>query len=144
MSVQIKYVDRLAAEKLFNDTLGDIGSYAEFGQPSYREGAIRVLSEQLAAHRASTEPRTIYVQWADNGNIRKWAWSEFDLAEKLKAETLPVSDTAELLEALKRLTQWEGHHVYCGHAKDDSRPCVCGFNDAYNAACDVIAKAGAA
>lgn len=39
------------------------------------------------------EPRTIYVQWADNGNIRKWAWTEFDLAEKLKVETTPVSDT---------------------------------------------------
>ena len=39
------------------------------------------------------EPRTIYVQWADNGNIRKWAWSEFDLAEKLNVETAPVSDT---------------------------------------------------
>ena len=39
------------------------------------------------------EPRTIYVQFSDNGNIRKWAWTEFDLAEKLKVETLPVSDT---------------------------------------------------
>lgn len=47
----------------------------------------------------------------------------------------------ELLEALVRLTQWEGHHVYCGHGKDDSRPCVCGFNPAYENALNAIAKA---
>lgn len=59
-----------------------------------------IVLDALAKHRLAAsaelvsvaEPRTIYVQWADNGNIRKWAWSEFDLAEKLKVETRPVSD----------------------------------------------------
>ena len=38
-------------------------------------------------------PRTIYVQWSVDGNhIRKWSWSEFDLAERLNAETVSVSD----------------------------------------------------
>ena len=37
--------------------------------------------------------RTIYVQWSDDGrHIRKWDWTAFDLAERVKAETTPVSD----------------------------------------------------
>lgn len=47
----------------------------------------------------------------------------------------------ELVEALRALTQWEGHRVYCGHGKDYDRPCVCGLNDAHDAARAAIKKA---
>ena len=52
-------------------------------------------------------PRTIYVQWSVDGNhIRKWSWSEFDLAERLNAETVSVSDpkAQALADALQRAT----------------------------------------
>lgn len=63
--------------------------------PRYTDASRNAARYILATRTDATpvaEPRTIYVQWADNGNIRKWAWSEFDLAEKLKVETTPVSD----------------------------------------------------
>lgn len=43
--------DRDAAAAIFDVVLGDVGSYAEFGYPSYREGAIRSLTNAFAAHR---------------------------------------------------------------------------------------------
>ena len=51
-------------------------------------------------------PRTIYVQWSVDGNhIRKWSWSEFDLAERLNAETVSVSDpkAQALADALRAI-----------------------------------------
>ena len=58
------------------------------------------------------EPRTIYVQWSIDGNhIRKWNWTEFELAERLKAETIAVSDPhlltilREAREALEDIAQ---------------------------------------
>ena len=36
-------------------------------------------------------------------------------------------EIAGLVEAARVLSQFEGHQVYCGHGKDDSKPCVCGY-----------------
>lgn len=52
--------------------------------------------------------RTIYVRWSDDGqHIRKWSWSEFDLAERLIAETVTVSDPkAQALADALRAIAW--------------------------------------
>ena len=54
--------------------------------------------------------RTIYIRWSNNGqHIRKWDWSEFDLAERLIAETVTVSDpkAEALADALRLWRQYD-------------------------------------
>lgn len=50
-------------------------------------------------------------------------------AKALAAWKTRASDNvvAELVEDARKLSQYEGHQVYCGHSKDDSKPCVCGY-----------------
>ena len=43
--------DEARALELFDAALGDMGSFAEWGTPSYRDGALRTISAALAAHR---------------------------------------------------------------------------------------------
>ena len=43
--------DEARAIDIFDDALGDMSSFGEFGQPSYRDGALRTISMHLAAHR---------------------------------------------------------------------------------------------
>lgn len=38
------------------------------------------------------------------------------------------------------LVQYEGHRVWCGHAKDDSKPCVCGLLDLHNSIRSILAR----
>ena len=62
--------------------------------------------------------RTIYIRWSDDGqSIRKWDWSEFDLAERLIAESVTVSDPnaqaladalRDALHALTLITERDG------------------------------------
>lgn len=40
-------VDVTKAEQLFDAILGNVGSYAEWGQPHYREEALRTINEFL-------------------------------------------------------------------------------------------------
>ena len=43
--------DEARAIEIFDDALGDMSSFGEFGRPSYRDGALRTISMHLAAHR---------------------------------------------------------------------------------------------
>lgn len=56
------------------------------------------------------------------------------LAAEHIALTAEVERFTKLAEGLagagKAFLQYEGHRVYCGHAPDYIKPCVCGFNDA--------------
>lgn len=49
--VEGEVTDRQAAEDAFDAVLGDAAGYAEWGSPSYKENAIRTLTEHIAAHR---------------------------------------------------------------------------------------------
>ena len=51
-------------------------------------------------------------------------WSEAWYPEGTRT---PDSVNAELVEAARRLSQYEGHHAYCRHIEDDTEPCVCGY-----------------
>ena len=52
--MQIEQIDRDAAEWMFSTVLGDVSSYAEWGYPSYREEALRDMSEAFARHRLAS------------------------------------------------------------------------------------------
>jgi len=52
-----------------------------------------------------------------------------------------IAAAPELLEALKRLLNYEGHMAWCAHGNDMSRPCVCGLVEAHEVARAAIAKA---
>lgn len=51
----VTQADYLTAQCAFDDVLGYSASYAEFGRPSYREGAVRTLADALARHRTAAE-----------------------------------------------------------------------------------------
>ena len=55
-------------EKLFNDLLGNMASYGEWGSPSYREAALRTIAEYRAEAAA-----TIAAQAAENERLREAA-----------------------------------------------------------------------
>jgi len=57
-------VEKVAA-KLFNDILGDMGSYAEWGYASYREAATRKIIAALTDHQSA--PR----RWNLGDKVRK-------------------------------------------------------------------------
>ena len=78
-------------------------------------------------------PRTIYVQWSVDGNhIRKWSWSEFDLAERLNAETVSVSDpkAQALADALREALEQSFTHYTarngrkCSIEGEDGEQCL--------------------
>jgi len=55
------------------------------------------------------DARTIYVLWSDDGqHIRKWDWTEFDLAERLNVKTIEVSD---LVTAYKLAEEYKRGHA---------------------------------
>lgn len=65
--------DREAAERIFGEILGDVGSYAEWGRPSYREGAIRTLTETLTAHRLLGQQQGAWgMQWQPIETCKMW------------------------------------------------------------------------
>ena len=48
----VERVDEARALEIFNDALGDMGSFAEYGSPSYQDGALRTIAVHLSRHRA--------------------------------------------------------------------------------------------
>jgi hypothetical protein len=149
-------VEVTKAEKLFDAILGNVSAYGEWGTPSYREAALREISAAFARHRieaarpvseAGVEAEPIGYIIAEMLNRK----SEFErsgivmTAAPQGMSTLPLYTSppvqSELVEALKGLLKYEGHHVYCGHAPDYDKPCVCGFNEADAKARALIAKA---
>lgn len=94
--VEVTQADREAAAK----HLGYSDPYSELLATEQAEiDELAAILAHFARHRIAhsapageVEARTIYVQWAPNGTIRKWDWDEFELAERLKVETAPVSD----------------------------------------------------
>ena len=60
--VTVTQVDEAKALEVFNDALGDMGSFAEYGRPSYQDGALRTIAVHLARHRQSAE-RGEVVAW---------------------------------------------------------------------------------
>lgn len=72
---------------------------------------------------------------------------EIEVAKAVKAaEARAREEGAKAMqEAFAPLLQYEGHHVYCGHAKDQAKPCVCGLlaaQDKARAALDPAQIAG--
>ena len=57
-----------------------------------------------------------------------------DLAELANAVPQIIATMecdAQMRGALEALLRYEGHHVWCGHGKDDTKPCTCGLLDAH-------------
>jgi hypothetical protein len=54
--VEVTQADEARALEIFNDALGDMSSFAEFGWPNYYDGALRTISVYLARHRQSSVP----------------------------------------------------------------------------------------
>lgn len=61
-------------------------------------------------------------------------------AEAIANATL-IAAAPEMYEAGKSLLQYEGHHAWCGHGEDPTKPCKCGLLDAQNRLRAAIAKA---
>ena len=58
------------------------------------------------------------------------------------ADREDAADEIERLRtALKGLLKYEGHMIWCGHGKNDQRPCVCGFNKAIEDALALFSRA---
>lgn len=57
--VVVTQADESRALEIFNDALGDMGSFAEYGRPSYQDGALRTIAVHLARHRLSHTPQTV-------------------------------------------------------------------------------------
>ena len=53
------------------------------------------------------------------------------------------AEIATLREDLDGLLGYEGHMVWCGHGKDDTKPCVCGLLDKQDVARSALARAKA-
>ena len=71
--------DRQAAEDAFDAILGDAGSYAEWGMPSYKENAIRTLTEHISEqHRAAVAElvEALAEVFADHGKVNSLAWTD--------------------------------------------------------------------
>ena len=54
-----------------------------------------------------------------------------------------LAENDRMRAALRKVIGYEGHQVYCGHGKDDSKPCVCGLNAAHEAARAALSEPGA-
>lgn len=65
---EITQADRDVAETLFNDVLGNVSSYGEWGYMSYRQAAERSMAAAFARHRqqAAAEERAKIVEWLRN------------------------------------------------------------------------------
>lgn len=49
--VEVTQADESRALEIFNEALGDMGSFAEYGSPSYQDGALRTIALHCARHR---------------------------------------------------------------------------------------------
>jgi hypothetical protein len=70
--VEVTQADEARALEIFNDALGDMSSFAEFGWPNYYDGALRTISVYLARHRQSSVPvQGEPVAWDDDEAFRQ-------------------------------------------------------------------------
>ena len=92
------------------------------------------LTEGVIIHSRETVEQAAELLWAMAADLAMTTDYKDARIAQLEARC------EKLAGALDHLTQWEGHHVYCGHGKDDSKPCVCGFNGAYETARQALEK----
>ena len=88
---EITQADCDVAETLFNDVLGNVSIYGEWGCTSYRQAAERSMAEAFARHReqAAAEERAKIVAWLrSKTGLDLWAYQYLaDCIETSEHET---------------------------------------------------------
>lgn len=109
MTHPVTQADRDAAESAFDDVLGNAGSYAEFGLPSYREAGVRSLAEAFAQHavraaeRMRSEAEAMALQWRDENKAsvakarKQHCW---ELADQLDGAAIECNAIATAIRAI--------------------------------------------
>lgn len=93
---EITQADCDVAETLFNDVLGNVSNYGEWGYMSYRQAAERSMAEAFARHRLAE--RAKIVAWlrgqGEFGSDPAKAWGETfaELIEEGEHETFTHPD----------------------------------------------------